>query len=44
MLNIKVLLFQEPWTLADFAVDIEEMSDNDQILSFLSPFPVLGSV
>jgi hypothetical protein len=30
MLIIEVLLFQEPRTLDDFAVDIEEKGDNDQ--------------
>jgi hypothetical protein len=44
MLNIEVLLFQEPRTLDEFAVEIEEKGAITKKLSFLSPFPVLDSV
>jgi hypothetical protein len=39
MLNIKVLLFQEPRTLNDFAVDIEEKGDDDQKIVISQSLP-----
>jgi hypothetical protein len=39
MLNIMVLLFQEPRTLDVFAVDIEEKGDNDQKIVISQSLP-----